>query len=109
MVKDDPAQVLYNKKNKKLNLDKEVDSFAMWGFGLSLSPIMAIGLWFLFPLFLIASFLGVIFSVIGLVRISKDPKHKKGKGYAIAGIILGFIESLILIIISAILVVSVFL
>jgi len=83
----DPAQELYEKKNKKLDLEREVDSYAMWGFILSLFSIY-IGF---------VSLLALILSIIGLSRITKD-NTKKGKGFAIAGIVISCIVMLVMLV-----------
>lgn len=62
--------------------DKEYDSFAIWGFSLSIAG-------FIFPLFFIP---GLILSIIALSRISKS--GKKGRGLAIAGLILSLLAVL---------------
>lgn len=92
-MKEDPAQALYAKKSKSLDLEKTVDNFAMWGFGLTFGQIVLLGMWFLYPLFFAASVVGIVLGFVGLQRIKKD-KKLKGRGFAIAGIILGFLQIL---------------
>ena len=92
---EDPAQVFYKEKNKDLDLEREVDPYAMWAFALSFgfiytSMIPFIGL-LIAP---VCPFVSVIFGIMSLNRIKKR-KDLKGKGFAIAAIIISGIEILI--------------
>ena len=46
--------------------------------------------------------LGIIFSAIGLSQINKNPQKYTGKGFAIAGLVLGILEFLFVVIIYTI-------
>jgi len=47
--------------------------------------------------------IAIIFGIIGLVKINKNPEKWKGRGWAIAGIIIGFVDIIAVIIILALL------
>ena len=59
----------------------KMNNFALIGFVLSVTYC--------------ASTVGFILSIVGLVQINKDPYNQKGKGLAIAGIVLGAIGMII--------------
>ncbi len=88
-ITQDKATELYTKRNKASGLDKEVHPLAMWGFIASLSPLVIVFIPFLnfFTVFLPP--VGIILSAIGLSKIKKEPKKYKGRGFALAGIIVG--------------------
>jgi len=96
-IEEDPAQEFYREKNAKYDLDRDVDSYAMWGFFLSWAPaIFLLGFppaLVLVPFFCLAS---ILVSILSLVRI-KDNKKLKGKGFAIAGIVISFVILIIIV------------
>lgn len=92
----DKAQKYYESKIKK-ELLKEMDDYAMWSFGIAISPVF---FWWVFlipyvnflamavsvPLFLFSLFLGIM----SLVKTNSD-KKMKGTGFAITGIAISII------------------
>ena len=90
-MKIDPAQELYANRNKSIGLEKSIDTYAIWSFGLTISQFILLGLWFLFPIFMILSVVGIILGALSLGRISKN-SDLKGRGFAIAGIIIGVLQ-----------------
>jgi ribosomal protein L37E len=64
----------YQAQGQYLSVPK-TNTFALVGFILSLTYCF--------------SFIGLALSIVGLVQINKDPVNQKGKGLAVAGIILG--------------------
>ena len=92
---DDPAQIFYKEKNKGLDLEREIDPYAMWAFVLSLGFLYP----FIIPVFGIfvmpfCPFVSLALGIISLDRIKKR-KDLKGKGFAIAAIIISSIQILI--------------
>ena len=88
----DPAQKLYKEKNKSLDLEREVDTYAMWGFSLSLGIFFFIGVIpILFFVMWIIPFIAFTLCGISIYRIRKENKLK-GLGFAITGLILSGIQ-----------------
>jgi hypothetical protein len=85
----DKAADMYAKRNKASGLDLEIHPLAMWGFIASISPIVLVFIPFInfFTPFLPVA--GIVLSILGLVKIKQQPTVYKGKGFAIAGIIIG--------------------
>lgn len=89
----DKAQNYYENKIKKTLL-REIDDYAMWSFGISISPVF---FWWVFlipyvnflamaicvPLFLFSLFLGFL----SLTKSNHD-KKLKGTGFAVTGMII---------------------
>lgn len=94
---EDKAAGMYKKKNKASGTSKDVDSVTTWGFVLSLIGIYFMFLFFIGAIFGIAS---IILGIVGLNRI-KNNKNLKGKGFAIAAIVIGTIEVLVVLLIFA--------
>lgn len=78
----DKAKFLTSNSKSKANEDLKVDAFALVGF---ISGVVGL---LIFPFFL--GTVAVVFSAIGLSRISKG--KSRGKGFAIAGLVLGIIS-----------------
>jgi hypothetical protein len=66
------------------------------GFVLGLVGLLIFGLLF--------GLLAIIFSAIGLGKINKDPSRWRGKGLAVAGLVIGIIDILVLALLVAMLV-----
>lgn len=66
----------------------KVEGFAIAAFLFSIAGLFIAG--FLFGL------IAVIFSIISLVRIGNDPSRFKGKGLAIAGLIIGILDMILI-------------
>ncbi|MBN2458232.1 hypothetical protein JXB31_03830 [Candidatus Woesearchaeota archaeon] len=97
----DPAQRLYKEQNKEMDLNREIDPFIMWGFGLCLSIIFISGIPIInIILAPIVPVISIVLSIIGLNRIRTD-KRKKGKGFAIAALIIAPLELLLIILVLA--------
>ena len=77
---------VYN--NTYINVAQKMNPMCLAGF------IISIVSWFL-TLFGIVSITAIILSVVGLVQVNNDPVNQKGKGLAIAGIIIGSISALV--------------
>jgi hypothetical protein len=45
--------------------------------------------------------IAIIFGAVSLSKINKDPKHHKGKGFAIASIVIGLVDVLVMIVLLA--------
>ncbi len=102
----DAAQKLYAEKDKSLDIDRDVDNFAMWAFWLAISTPFLIFFPFInffFPLIVIAI---IVLSAISLFRISKD-KKLKGRGFAITALIIGTLELMVMIFLILILMLGV--
>jgi flagellar biosynthesis protein FlhB len=82
---DDPARELYAKRREKLDLNREVEVFTMVAFVMLFPSIWIFMAPFLGSLFFL---LGIIFSVVGIIRINSNPKKLKGLGFAIFSIII---------------------
>ena len=92
---DDPAQIFYKEKNKGLDLEREVDPYAMWAFVLSLGFMYLFMIPFIGALFIpFCPFVSLVLGIMSLDRIKKR-KDLKGKGFAIAAIIISTIQILI--------------
>ena len=92
---EDPAQALYREKNKELDLEREVDPYAMWAFALSFGFIYTSMIPFIGLLIVpICPFISVILGITSLNRIKKR-KDLKGKGFAIVAIIISGIQIII--------------
>lgn len=77
---------IFTKKLKKATLandERKTDGLAIAGFVLGFVSLFVAGI----PL----GALSVVFSVIALERIKKNPDKRSGKGLAIAGLVLGII------------------
>lgn len=91
---------LFKQKTKKaeknaMKESKKVHWAALTGFVTSL-----VGLLFM-PILL--GIIGIVFSSIGLVQIKKSPELYKGKGFAIAGLVVGIVDVLIMFLLVAVL------
>lgn len=90
MISHDKATEMYAKRNKASGLDKELHPLALWGFICAVAPFVGWAIPFLN--ILIVFFgppVGIILSAIGLNKVKNDPKRYKGRGLALAGIIVG--------------------
>lgn len=106
----DRAQDLYEKQNSKMDIDRDLDNYALVSF------FMSIGWPFVFA-FPIIGFIGIfmlpvsiVLGVMSLRRI-RDDKKLKGRGLAIAGILISSLTMLfgiVMIILFAGLIASVF-
>lgn len=94
----DPAQKLYNQKNTELDLKRDVDSYAMWAFWLSVSAPFFIFMPFFVFLIPIIPFVCTILSLIAIYRISHNEKLK-GMGYAITALVISLLEIMVFVII----------
>lgn len=96
MSKNDPAQEFYKKSKAGKVIKKEMDSFAMWSFFLSILPLF-FGYILFFMFFSALTFLfSIFFGILSILRIKKD-KSKYGLGFAITGIIISVLSLIILI------------
>lgn len=95
-MEEDLAQKLYDKRNKHLDIHKEVDSYATWSFGLSLVGLYLCIYFFIFIWFPI---IPLVLGIIGLSRINKN-NQVKGKAFAIISIILSVLEFFIMAILT---------
>jgi hypothetical protein len=87
----------------------KVEGFGLAGFILAVLAVLMIpGAVYLFiPVFLMG-LLGLIFGIISIIKIKKQPKKYRGKGFAITAIVLGILTVLIsLIIVAAILLMAI--
>ena len=91
----DQAQKLYEEKNKSLDLNRNIDNYAMWSFGLAISLFILIGIPFINFLSPVISIVAIVFGIISITRIKKDSNFQ-GKGFAISGIIIGLLELVIM-------------
>ena len=91
----DKTEKYYANKNKKLDLGRDVDVYAMWSFLLSISPLVIGFIPFINFLNVLTPLASIILGVIGINSIKKEPLKRKGKGFAIAGIVIGSIEIII--------------
>lgn len=67
---------------------RDVDSFAMWAFVLSLSPLIIAWMPFVgLPLSIIASIIAIALAIASLGRIKRS-KDLKGKAFAISAIVI---------------------
>ena len=73
--------------------DQKTNGMALAGFICSLAGLLIFGV--------VLGLLGIIFSAIGLGKIAKDSSKWKGKGMAIAGLIVGVIDIVVWIILLA--------
>jgi len=100
-----------NEKTKtKVHHTKKIEPLGLIGFNLSiLGWIPILGLLFpsasswMFFVGLLIAILAVIFGAIGLRRINRNQGHFKGKGFAIASLIIGilaFVSSIIILIVA---------
>lgn len=105
MEEIDKAQQLYSEKKVGKEIEKQLESFAMWSFVLSIAPLGSF-LFLLIPilnilfiLFLfVAPILSIIFGIIGLKNVGENKKFY-GNGFAIAGIIISILEFFICILV----------
>lgn len=81
---EDKATQMYKKENESMDLKREVDTFAMIGFWLSITSIPFIAIYFIGLIF---SIIALILGIIGIFRINAD-KTKKGIGYAITAVVI---------------------
>ncbi|MFP4119283.1 MAG: DUF4190 domain-containing protein [Candidatus Woesearchaeota archaeon] len=88
----DSTEQYYANKNKKLDLGRDVDVYAMWSFLLALSPLVTGLIPVINLLNILTPFASIILGIIGISSIKSNPSKKKGRGFAIAGIIIGAIE-----------------
>ncbi len=90
---EDKAQEFYKKSNAQKIIKKELDSFAMWSFLLSIAPILILFPIINFIIFIIWPILLIISITLGFLSIGRIKKNKLkyGKGFAISGIIISFI------------------
>lgn len=79
------AMKLFKSKAKKANKenDKVMNGFAVAGFVCAVVGVFVAG-------FLLGT-LGVVFSAIAMNKIKKNPEKFKGKGMAIAGLVIGIV------------------
>lgn len=93
----DPAQKLYKESKAAKEIKVEIDSYAMWSFGLSLGPVFSLMLsvlaFIVAPFVLIGLIVSVILGILSISRINQN-KKLKGKGFAIAGITLSSLQIL---------------
>ena len=94
----DPAQELYSKSKAAKEIQKDVDPYAMWSFILpfcifpvAFFPFLNIMAFFLFPV------ISIILGIVGIVKINSE-KKTKGKGFAIAGIVLSSLWILLIVV-----------
>lgn len=89
-LKERIARFVLNKKLKKQQrkaakgkqTEKKLDGLAMAGFGASLlSFFPGLALFLIIP--------AIVLSILGINRIKRSPETKSGKGFAIAGLIIG--------------------
>lgn len=78
------------KGNRVLN-EPKTDGLAIASFVCSLATVIPI-------IGIVGPFLGIIFGIIALVRINESPQYIKGKAFAIAGIVIGAVMLLLVII-----------
>jgi hypothetical protein len=64
--------------------EKQVEGLGVAGFAVGIAGIFVLGWLF--------GFIGVIFGIISLVRMKKNPDMYKGKWYAIGSLILGIVD-----------------
>ncbi|MGM5480749.1 MAG: hypothetical protein ACQESC_04800 [Nanobdellota archaeon] len=95
MALQDKSEELYKKKNEKLDLNRDVEPFAMWSFILSLAPIAIIVVPFINLVLVATPFASIVTGIIGIRKCNKNTKKYKGKGFAIAGLVIGLVEILI--------------
>ncbi len=95
---EDAAQKLYRKRNKGLDLSRDVDSYSMWAFFCAIAAPIA-GLYSLNTLTLPFSIAAIILSIVGIRNIRSNPKTKKGMGFAVASLFAGIVETFIALII----------
>lgn len=96
---DDISQVKIHKNSVESNSRshaKEYDSPKIEPFGLA--GLICSVIPFIIPL---GGILGIIFGSISLKRIKREPNKYKGKGFAIAGLILGIIQIVAIIVLIA--------
>jgi hypothetical protein len=92
--KSEVLKIKYPNGSTTLIETKKTEQNSLIGFILSLLIIPS--MFITVPLGLVFSVVSVIFSVIGLMKFKKEPTKWKGKGFAIAGIVIGIIFSIIL-------------
>ena len=83
------AKALLNKYLKKADGDWDIYSILAFGFGV-------VGLVFLPIHLLVSSIIGIAAIVLSIIGLMKTSNGQRGKGFAIAGLILGIIEVLII-------------
>jgi hypothetical protein len=76
--------------------DQKTNGLALAGFICSLAGLLIFGV--------VLGLLGIIFSAIGLGKIAKDSSRWKGKGMAIAGLIVGVIDIVVWIVLLALII-----
>lgn len=89
MISKDKATEMYGKRNKAAGLDKEVHPLAMWGFIASVGTFLIAFIPFLNILAFLLPPTGIVLSAVGLSKIKKEPAKFRGRGFALAGIIVG--------------------
>ncbi|MBD3164680.1 DUF4190 domain-containing protein [Candidatus Woesearchaeota archaeon] len=87
---EDPAQKLYRERSRSLDLDRDVDRFAMWAFFFSIALPLSIFFWPIIVITVFFPFIGMVLSIIALSRIRKN--KAKGRGFAVAALILSVVE-----------------
>lgn len=87
------AELKNGYKKIKSDNDKRMSGMAVAGFIVSLLGLFLFGI--------LMGLIGIIFSAIGLAKINKNQDKFKGKGLAVAGLIIGIIDILVWIVIIA--------
>jgi hypothetical protein len=92
--KSEVLKIKYPNGSTTIIETKKTEQNSLIGFVLSLLiiPSMIITI----PLGLVFSIVSVIFSAIGLMKFKKEPTKWKGKGFAIAGLVIGILFSILL-------------
>jgi uncharacterized membrane protein len=89
---EDKTQKVYSKQNKDLDIDRDVEPLAMWAFGVSVAPFVFGWFPIIGALFLFAPVVAIILGIVSLNKIKKMPSKLKGRGFAIAAIVIGAVE-----------------
>jgi hypothetical protein len=102
----DRAQDLYDKKNKKMDLEREFDNYALISFFMSIGWPFVIAFPFIGFLSILLPPVSIVLGAMSLKKIRVD-KKLKGRGFAIAGIIISSL-TLFFMILGIILVLTIF-
>ena len=84
---EDKATSMYKSKVKKTGMDKEVDTYCAWSFGLGLGSLLTS----LPVLSQVAAVVGIVLGIKGLGRLNAD-KMLKGRWMAVTGIVLSSVQ-----------------